>query len=132
MRISDWSSDVCSSDLFTETAGGTTVGVLKKLVETGQLDTSPETVVINTGHGLKTLAAISDRVGARATIAPSYAAFVAAQIICPPQQRNPMSVSLSLPTIPRTYTGRASQVSAPGETRTEERRRAQEWARRGG
>ena len=37
--------------IFTETAGGTTVGVLKKLVETGQLDTSLETVVINTGHG---------------------------------------------------------------------------------
>ncbi len=27
--------------IFTETAGGTTVGVLKKLVETGQLDTEP-------------------------------------------------------------------------------------------
>ena len=50
--------------IFTETAGGTTVGVLKKLVETGQLDTSLETVVINTGHGLKTLDAVSDRVGA--------------------------------------------------------------------
>src|SRR4249920_656519 len=37
--------------IFTETAGGTTVGVLKKLVETGQLDPSLETVVINTGHG---------------------------------------------------------------------------------
>ena len=44
--------------IFTETAGGTTVGVLKKLVETGQLDTSLETVVINTGHGLKTLDAV--------------------------------------------------------------------------
>ena len=63
--------------IFTETAGGTTVGVLKKLVETGQLDTSLETVVINTGHGLKTLDAVSDRVGAVATIAPSYDAFVA-------------------------------------------------------
>ena len=61
--------------------GGTTVGVLKKLVETGQLDTSLETVVINTGHGLKTLDAVSDRVGAVATIAPSYDAFVAAKII---------------------------------------------------
>ena len=37
--------------IFTETAGGTTVGVLKKLVETGQLDPTLETVVINTGHG---------------------------------------------------------------------------------
>src|SRR4029077_1150856 len=48
--------------IFTETAGGTTVGVLKKLVETGQLDPTRETVVINTGMGLKTLDAISDQV----------------------------------------------------------------------
>ena len=49
--------------IFTETAGGTTVGVLKKLVETGQLDPTLETVVINTGMGLKTLDAVSDQVG---------------------------------------------------------------------
>jgi threonine synthase len=61
--------------IFTETAGGTTVGVLKKLVETGQLDPELETVVINTGHGLKTLDAVSDAVGPAATIEPTYAAF---------------------------------------------------------
>lgn len=63
--------------IFTETAGGTTVGVLKKLVETGQLDPTLETVVINTGMGLKTLDAVSDQVGAAATIDPSYTAFAA-------------------------------------------------------
>ena len=56
------------------------MGVLKKLVETGQLDTSLETVVINTGMGLKTLDAVADSVGPAATIAPSYAAFVATGI----------------------------------------------------
>ncbi|CAN5450479.1 threonine synthase [soil metagenome] len=66
--------------IFTETAGGTTVGVLKKLVETGQLDTTLETVIINTGHGLKTLDAVSGVVGPAATIAPSYAAFKASGI----------------------------------------------------
>ncbi|HET7430824.1 MAG TPA: threonine synthase [Nocardioides sp.] len=66
--------------IFTETAGGTTTAVLKKLVETGQLDTDAETVIINTGHGLKTLDAVSDRVGAAATIEPSYEAFTAAGI----------------------------------------------------
>lgn len=66
--------------IFTETAGGTTVGVLKKLVETGLLDRDAETVVINTGHGLKTLDAVADQVGPRATIAPTYDAFVAANI----------------------------------------------------
>jgi threonine synthase len=67
--------------IFTETAGGTTVGVLKKLVETGQLDIELETVVINTGMGLKTLDAVADRVGAAATIAPSYDAFAASGIV---------------------------------------------------
>ena len=67
--------------IFTETAGGTTVGVLKKLVETGQLDPALETVVINTGMGLKTLDAVADRVGPAATIAPSYDAFVASGVL---------------------------------------------------
>jgi threonine synthase len=63
--------------IFTETAGGTTVACLKKLVETGQLDPTLETVVINTGMGLKTLDAVGDSVGPAATIDPSYAAFTA-------------------------------------------------------
>jgi threonine synthase len=66
--------------IFTETAGGTTVGVLKKLVETGALDPELETVVINTGHGLKTLDAVTDLVRPAATIAPTYDAFVASGI----------------------------------------------------
>ncbi|QDH11121.1 threonine synthase [Nocardioides dongxiaopingii] len=61
--------------IFTETAGGTTVAVTRKLVETGQLDPALETVVINTGHGLKTLDAVSGIVSAAATIEPSYDAF---------------------------------------------------------
>jgi threonine synthase len=67
--------------IFTETAGGTTVGVLKKLVETGQLDPELETVVVNTGHGLKTLDAVAGRVSAAATIAPTYEAFVASGVV---------------------------------------------------
>jgi threonine synthase len=66
--------------IFTETAGGTTVAVLKKLVETGQLDPELETVVINTGHGLKTLDAVGGQVGPAATIAPTYDAFVASGV----------------------------------------------------
>jgi threonine synthase len=66
--------------IFTETAGGTTVACLKKLVATGQLDPALETVVINTGMGLKTLDAVADSVGPAATIDPSYAAFTATGI----------------------------------------------------
>jgi threonine synthase len=63
--------------VFAETAGGVTVATLKKLVETGQLDPDVETVVFNTGDGLKTLDAVADRVGPAATIEPTYAAFTA-------------------------------------------------------
>jgi threonine synthase len=61
--------------VFAETAGGVTVATLKKLVETGQLDPDAETVVFNTGDGLKTLDAVADRVGPAATIEPTYSAF---------------------------------------------------------
>jgi threonine synthase len=63
--------------VFAETAGGVTVATLKKLVESGRLDPDAETVVFNTGDGLKTLDAVADRVGPAATIDPSYAAFTA-------------------------------------------------------
>ena len=49
----------------------------EEAVETGQLDPEAETVVFNTGDGLKTLDAMADRVGPAATIDPSYAAFTA-------------------------------------------------------
>jgi threonine synthase len=61
--------------VFAETAGGVTVATLKKLVESGRLDPDQETVVFNTGDGLKTLDAVADRVGPAATIEPSYSAF---------------------------------------------------------
>ncbi len=67
--------------IFAETAGGVTVATLKKLVETGQLDPDEETVVFNTGDGLKTLDAVADRVGPAATIEPSYEAFANAGLL---------------------------------------------------
>jgi threonine synthase len=60
--------------IFTETAGGVTVGVLRKLVENGVIDPDAQTVVINSGDGLKTLDAVADT-GVTATIKPSLAAF---------------------------------------------------------
>ncbi|MQY04309.1 Threonine synthase [Actinomadura sp. RB68] len=61
--------------IFGETAGGVTVGVLKKLVDSGALDPAAETVIINSGDGLKTLDAVAPVVGPSANIAPSLAAF---------------------------------------------------------
>ena len=61
--------------IFAETAGGVTVGVAAKLVEEGVLDPGAETVVINSGDGLKTLDAIADKVGPQDDNPPRYDAF---------------------------------------------------------
>ena len=55
--------------IFAETAGGVVVATLRKLLATGALDGSQETVILNTGDGLKTLDAIADHVAPTATIA---------------------------------------------------------------
>ncbi|ABA24549.1 L-threonine synthase [Trichormus variabilis ATCC 29413] len=54
--------------IFTETAGGTTVAVLKKLVEAGKIDPDETTVVYITGNGLKTQEAVQGYVGEPLTI----------------------------------------------------------------
>ena len=54
--------------IFTETAGGTTVAVLKKLVEAGKIDPEETTVVYITGNGLKTQEAVQSCVGEPLTI----------------------------------------------------------------
>jgi len=61
--------------IFGETAGGVTVGVLRKLLAAGQLDPRAETVIINSGDGLKTLDAITGAVDVPASIRPTLEAF---------------------------------------------------------
>ena len=50
--------------IFTETAGGTTVAVLKKLAESGKIHPDETTVAYITGNGLKTAEAVSNVIGA--------------------------------------------------------------------
>jgi threonine synthase len=72
--------------IFGETAGGVTVGVLRKLLAAGQLDPGAETVIINSGDGLKTLDAITAAVHVPASIRPTLEAFQEAVLIpgsCP-------------------------------------------------
>jgi threonine synthase len=49
-----------TTGIFTETAGGVTVGVLRKLAERGELAAGERVVVYITGEGLKTLDATRD------------------------------------------------------------------------
>jgi threonine synthase len=57
--------------VFAETAGGVTVATAKKLLSEGRLDPDAETVLLITGDGLKTLEAVADTVGPKATVPPS-------------------------------------------------------------
>jgi threonine synthase len=61
--------------IFGETAGGVTLGVLRKLLKEGQLDPEAETVIINSGDGLKTLDAVAAAVDLPAPIRPTLEAF---------------------------------------------------------
>ena len=61
--------------IFAETAGGVTVGVLKKLVKQGVIGRSDVTVALITGNGLKTQDAIVNAVGRPTRIPPSLVAF---------------------------------------------------------
>lgn len=63
-----------TTGVFAETAGGVTVAVLAKLVEAGKLDRDAETVVYNTGEGLKTVDAVSAQAGPTHTVKPSIKA----------------------------------------------------------
>jgi len=50
-----------TTGIFTETAGGVTIGVLAKLAERGEIGAGERVVVYITGEGLKTLDATRDR-----------------------------------------------------------------------
>jgi threonine synthase len=93
-RTGGWMDDVTDDEIrggidllarttgvFAETAGGVTVAVLGKLVASGKLDPDAETVIFNTGEGLKTLDAVEGRVGPTYRIRPSLRAAKEAHLI---------------------------------------------------
>jgi threonine synthase len=64
--------------IFAETAGGVTIATLAKLAGEGVIRPDERVVAMVTGHGLKTVEALSGTVGPTATIAPTLDAFAAA------------------------------------------------------
>jgi threonine synthase len=61
--------------IFAETAGGVTIATLAKLAAEGKVRKDERVVAYVTGHGLKTIEAVSPHVGPTATIAPTLDAF---------------------------------------------------------
>ncbi len=63
--------------IWTETAGGVTLAVTKKLIEQGKIDRDGSTVVCITGNGLKTQEAVIDKLTPPPVIAPKLPEFEA-------------------------------------------------------
>jgi threonine synthase len=61
--------------IFGETAVGVTLAVLRKLLDDGRLDPAAETVIINSGDGLKTLDAVAAALPPLTPIRPTLEAF---------------------------------------------------------
>ncbi|MBU4342423.1 MAG: threonine synthase [Candidatus Omnitrophica bacterium] len=61
--------------VFTETAGGVTLGVTKKLIEQGKIPKDEAIVVCITGNGLKTQEAVAKKIGRPIKIKPNIASF---------------------------------------------------------
>lgn len=85
-----WSEDVSDAEvvesmqllaetegIFTETAGGVTVGCAKKLLKAGRIKPDETTVLSITGNGLKTTDALADKYEVEAPISPRFAEFEA-------------------------------------------------------
>ena len=83
-----WSEDVSDPELvdsiqllaetegvFTETAGGVTVGCARKLYREGRIEPDETTVLCITGNGLKTTDALAGEYTAETAIAPKLAEF---------------------------------------------------------
>lgn len=65
----------CTEGIFGETAVGVTLAVLRRLLASGQIDPDAETVIINSGDGLKTLSAVAGVVPVGTPIKPSLRDF---------------------------------------------------------
>ena len=61
--------------IFTETAGGVTVAVARKLIEAGRIPRDESIVICITGNGLKTPDVLHERLSADVTIRPLLSAF---------------------------------------------------------
>jgi threonine synthase len=64
--------------IFAETAGGVTIGVLKKLLEAGKIDPDELVVAYITGNGFKTVDAVAEHVTPPLRVASTLASFEAA------------------------------------------------------
>jgi threonine synthase len=80
--------------IFTETAGGVTVGVTKKLIEQGIIPRDESILISITGNGLKTQEAIQDQVGRPLIIDAKLSDFE--KIVAPKQRELETRIQVTL------------------------------------
>jgi len=66
-----------SEGIFTETAGGVTVGTARKLIQQDRILPDETTVLCITGNGLKTTDVLADKYQVETPIAPKLSEFEA-------------------------------------------------------
>ena len=101
-----------TTGIFTETAGGVTVGVLAKLAERGEIGAGERVVVYITGEGLKTLDATRDRFHMH-EIDPDLDSF---ESEFRPGGNRLMAVTVKIPTQLRAATGGEAELEVTGST----------------
>jgi threonine synthase len=72
--------------IFGETAAGVTLATARKLLQAGELDPDAETVIINSGDGLKTLNAVAGLIPDVRPIRPTLDAFTEFESSVPPRK----------------------------------------------
>ena len=104
--------------IFAETAGGVTIATLCKLAASGAIRPDERVVALVTGHGLKTVEALSRHRRQRTRRPPSPPPWPPSTPRFDDRQRDrgdrPMSVTVRIPTQLRTLTGGAGEVEVEG------------------
>jgi threonine synthase len=98
--------------IFGETAVGVTLATTRRLLASGQLDPEAETVIINSGDGLKTLDAVARSIPAFRPIRPTLKAFAEFES----SARGGPSAEPARPARPASSADAASSIHAASST----------------
>ena len=104
-----------SEGIFTETAGGVTVGTARKLIRQDRILPDETTVLCITGNGLKTTDVLAGKYQAEIPIAPrlrEFEAFLQSKL----DGIDAPSFAGGTPALPETFAGQKPVLPAAGET----------------
>ena len=102
--------------IFAETAGGVTIATLARLASQGVVRRDERVVAYVTGHGLKTVEALTPTTGPSVTIAPTLEAFTRQSVgpssYAETDRASPVSATVRIPSQLRPSAGRSGRAAA--------------------